>query len=282
MDRINKFDVLKVTHPWNDSIHKFTGIPPHCVLLQEIAAVRSSQTQMLDTFVDKVKEALVDCGVTGGQLTEQRFQAIFEKSKDDMTEIAGNFGVVNKADDIEQRRAKGVERIETGKGYQLHIYGGRMHRVPKDWRTPKCNVFLLWRQWWIGDNLRNIPPLQFLDTKDIEHVDAIPLSRIEQHRRTGYFKEQRRKASKTLSNMRYLMKVVLKYVREANAVTSVMTTTSVDNMFKTVAHRLISGCRDDQKRWITVVRELRKLKVRADDEDYNNDENDVDDWEVEQ
>ena len=194
-----------------------------------------------------------------------------------MTVIAGNMGV-GAAEDLEQRKAKGVERIETGRGYKLHTYGGRMHRVPRDWRTPRCNVFLLWRQWWIGDNLRNIPPLRFLDTKDIEHVDSIPLSEIEKHRRTGYFNAQRRKASKTLSDMRFVIKVVMKMVREENAETSVLTTSSVDNMFRSVAHRLIAGFRDDQKHWITVVRELRKLRLRVNDKDdyniYDDDDND--------
>jgi hypothetical protein len=28
------------------------------------------------------------------------------------------------------------ERIETGGGYQLHMYEGSFHRVPKEWRFP--------------------------------------------------------------------------------------------------------------------------------------------------
>ena len=272
MTRFNEFDGLKVTHPWNDSINKFTGVPPHCVLLQEIAAVRSSQNQMLDSFVDKVKEALVETGVTGGQFTEQRFQCIFDKFQDDIRVLAGNLGVGAAA--LEQRRAEGVERVETGRGYKLHTYGGRMHRVPRDWRIPRCTVFILWRSWWIGDTERHIPPLRFLDYRDIEHVDAIPLSQIEKHRRTGYFKAQRRKASKTLSDIRYLARVIMKMVKEENAETAVYTIKTVDNMFKSVAHRLIAGCRDDQKQWVTVVRELRRLRMIVDDDDDNHDGDD--------
>lgn len=275
--RLNEFDNLKVTHPWNDSINKFTGIPPHCVLLQEIAAVRSCQNQMLDSFVDKVKKALVESGVTGGQFTEQRFQCIFDKFQDDMKLLAGNLGVGGNAAAV-QRKAEGADRVETGRGYRLHTYGGRMHRVPRDWRIPRCNVFLLWRQWWVGDTERNIPPLRFLDTKDIEHVDALPLSQVEKHRRTGYFNAQRRKASKHLSDMKYVVKVVMQLVKEVNAHTAVHTINTVDNMFRAVAQRLIAGCRDDQKQWLSVVRELRRQKVVVvDDDDQNNYDNDDDD-----
>ena len=49
-------------------------------------------------------------------------------------------------------------------------------------------------------------------------------------------------------------------------------------MFRSVAHRLIAGFRDDQKHWITVVRELRKLRLRVNDKDdyniYDDDDND--------
>ena len=49
------------------------------------------------------------------------------------------------------------ERKENGRCYELHCYGGSFHRVPKDWQIPRCNTMSLWRQWWIGDNILQIP-----------------------------------------------------------------------------------------------------------------------------
>ena len=42
-----------------------------------------------------------------------------------------------------------------------------------------------WKHWWIGDSVQGIPLLRMLDSKDLEFLDAIPLSEEEQHGRTG-------------------------------------------------------------------------------------------------
>ena len=41
------------------------------------------------------------------------------------------------------------------------------------------------KQWWISDSVWGIPPLRMLDSKDLEFLDAIPLSEEEQHGWTG-------------------------------------------------------------------------------------------------
>jgi hypothetical protein len=154
-----------------------------------------------------------------------------------------------------------VEREETGRGYTLHVYGGRLHRVPQDWRSPRCGVFSLWRQWWIGDTVRQIPPLRFLQTKDIEHIDDIGLSTEEMHRRTGSLRERRRKASKYLSDMSYVMDVVKNTYLHRKPMPLVITYATIDAMFKEVVPVLVVNIRDDQKQWLTVVRQLRREKI---------------------
>ena len=69
----------------------------------------------------------------------------------------------------------------------------------------------------------------------------------------------------------------MKLVKEENAETAVYTIKSVDNMFKAVAHRLAGGLRDDQKQWLSVVRDLRRLHMVVDDENYNDYDGDGDD-----
>lgn len=223
---------------------------------------------LFDSFTDKVKEALIDCGVTGGQITEQHLQGLFDKLRDDLKENLLVAGVGNMTMRSTEHNAA-VERKETGRGYLLHVYGGKLHRVPIDWRLPRCGCFSLWRQWWIGDSVRNIiPPLKYLDIKDIEHLNNMPLSAVERHRRTGGRVDQRRRASKLLSDMKYVMFVIWQMVKETNAVPAVVTIRTVDAMFKAVGEKLIVNIRDDQEQWLTVVRELRRrrISVRGDGE----------------
>ncbi|KAG7341105.1 hypothetical protein IV203_037228 [Nitzschia inconspicua] len=66
------------------------------------------------------------------------------------------------------------ERVETGAGYTLHMYGGGFHRVSADWCFPRCGVQDLWRQWWIGDTVRQVPPLRSLEHVDVKHLDNLP------------------------------------------------------------------------------------------------------------
>ena len=62
-----------------------------------------------------------------------------------------------------------------------------MHRVPADWRFPRCGVLdsasggletlFAW----------HIHPLHFLKIEDVQHLDRIPLDDREQHGRKGRF-----------------------------------------------------------------------------------------------
>jgi hypothetical protein len=36
-------------------------------------------------------------------------------------------------------------RLEAGRRYNVHYYGGKIHRLPKDWQYPRCGMFDLWR-----------------------------------------------------------------------------------------------------------------------------------------
>ena len=78
----------------------------------------------------------------------------------------------------ETTEADNAQCTETGQGYSWHY-------VPKDWCFPCIGVLDAWKQWWIGDSVRGIPPLRMLDSKDLEFLDAIPLSEEEQHGQMG-------------------------------------------------------------------------------------------------
>jgi hypothetical protein len=247
--------LLKVTFPWNDMIHTFGGIPPHVAILQQLAVVRSDQERFDASFVAKVTEALEVFGINSDRMTDENLRKTLHQFQVDLK--ATLEGVATAA---ARRDDENVERIETGRGYVLHFYGGGFHRVPADWRFPRCGVSDLWRQWWIGDTVRQVPPLRFLDPRDVTHLDAIPIEDDEMHGRTGRFKASRRPAAKTFSDMKFLMKWIKDKVVAASALEANITVTAVDRMFSAVSAEFSVGERDAQKRWTTFINSIRKLK----------------------
>ena len=244
-------NLIVVKYPWNDRVHAFSGIPPYVSILQDISLVRHDQRELIDNFVNQVKEALRQYGINGNHMAEQRLQELlttFQAELDGRLERIG----------VQQVRIGEAERVETGQGYRLHVYGGVLHRVPADWRFPRCGVLDLWRQWWIGDSVRHIHPLRLLKIEDVQHLDRIPLDENEQHGRNGRFGNQRRAAKRTLCDLRFLMNWITNKVESVGAKEEVITLSSVDRMFQAVAHFFGEAERDGQQSWATIVRSVRR------------------------
>ena len=254
-------DCVAVSHPWSDDFHHtFTGIPPHVATLQELTVVKNEQRRLIEGFVDKVKTAIDESGVGGGAMTEARFQTILDGFAADLRvqleqiELYGNARQVGGGDDAP------ADRVETGLGYKLHFHNGKYRRVPADWRFPRVGVLDAWRQWWIGDSVRNIPPLRLLGKEDISFLDNIPLTVDEMHGRNGRNKNNRRAARKTYSDLAYLMNYIQDKVQEAGAMTDTITIANVDAMYQVVAQEFLAGRRNAQKKWSTFSQELRRRR----------------------
>ena len=245
---------LVVTYPWNDDIHAFSGVPPHASLLQELSVVKENTKVLIDSFIDRVKDALTQYGVNSDRLTQNQLQNILENF---WLELRSEISKIERLGTIGN---DSLERVETGKGYTPHVYGGSMHRVPIDWRFPRCGVQDLWRQWWIGDNIRQIPPLRFLESKDVKHLDKLPLEKEELHGRNGAHKENRREAVKVLSDMRCVMNYLTRRLESIGEFARVITASSVDRMFWKASDSLFMAERDGQKQWQTIVKVVRKKK----------------------
>jgi hypothetical protein len=163
-----------------------------------------------------------------------------------------------------------------------HSYLGTWHRVPRDWEFPRCGVRDLWRQWWIGDGRRQIPPLRYLDLEDVKHIDKKPVSEQERHGRRGKFKAQRRKAVKIMSDINYLIKFIRKkleakgkWIKRHDPITQ----RRINEMFAEVNDEFMINNRDVQKSWITVVRQLRAIYKKSGTNNDDSDNNDESDYE---
>ena len=91
-----------------------------------------------------------------------------------------------------------------------------------------------------------------LDSKDLEFLDAIPLSEEEQHGRTGPNKNRCRPARKTLCNLKFLMLYITDKVLAAGRLADVITMASVVDMFSVIATEF-GGTRNSQKKWLTIA-----------------------------
>jgi isoleucyl-tRNA synthetase len=143
-----------------------------------------------------------------------------------------------------------------------------MHRVPESWEFPRCGVRDFWRQWWIGDSIRQVSPLRFVKLPDVKHLDKRPIIEEERHGRRGKFKNSRRAARKVLCDMRYLIKFIRKKLEEKNmwfARHEAITQRKVNSKFEAINSEFMVNQRDLQKSWVSVVRQLRAIAGDNDD-----------------
>ena len=251
-------NMVVVTFPWNDTLHVFSGIPPHASLLQQMHELRTTQLDLVTNFVDRVREALTTHGYGPNRLTEDSLRVILREFQQEL-----NIQVqrVIRIGGSEVECDAVPERVETNRTYRLHFYGGSFHCVPIKWRFPtRCSTISIWRQWWLGNDNTQVPPMSHLDWMDIRHLDIIPLSEFEQNGRPGHNAAVRRASTKDLCDMRYLMRLMTTLVEEKNAMEETISISSVDRMFSKVVHKLVVGARHSQKTWITVVAETRRRK----------------------
>ena len=143
-----------VSFPWlSIGVHVFTGIPHHVAVLQELDEMRTQQQGLIESFIDKVKQAIDECGLASGALSEHRLRTIFNSFAE---EIRRQLGQIRNNIGAEQQV---VERVENGNGYRWHCFDGQFHRLLKDWRFPHVGVFDIWKHWWISDSVCIVPPL---------------------------------------------------------------------------------------------------------------------------
>ena len=96
-----------------------------------------------------------------------------------------------------------------------------------------------------------------LDSRDLEFLDAIPLSEEEQHGWMGPNKNRCRPARKTLCGLKFLMLYITDKVVAAGKFVDVLTMALVVDMFSMVATEF-GGARNLQKKWHTISQEIRR------------------------
>jgi hypothetical protein len=119
----------------------------------------------------------------------------------------------------------------------------------------------MWRQWWVGDTVRNITPLKMITLVDINFFDDEPLTEVDMARNVGPYRENRRTATKFLSDMRFLCNFIVRIIKKLGKLEDVVTLSSVDYIFDVIGHLILDKERDTQKNWTSTVRELRRKDI---------------------
>jgi hypothetical protein len=253
-----KKEFVCISYPWNDSSHVFSGIPPHVSVLQELAVIKDKQQRLIGEFVEEVTKVLSRYAADGGRLTEDHLRTVLAEFQNNFLQQLNNNNTTNSDSVIPT-----INNAEAGKVYAVHYYNGGIHRIPVDWRFPRCGVFDLWRHWWIGDDSRKVPPLRVLSAVDFRHLVGVPIGEEEMHGRTGAHKGKRRDCRKTWHDMKFLMEFVHKRVLERGFIEREITPAAVDRMFMAVVGMFTTKERDSQMRWMTVVHGVRRRNSKA-------------------
>jgi len=118
---------VRVSYPWNDRGHVYTGIPPHVVTLQELTLLQEDQKNLIDNFVSKVKVALQEYGIDDERLTVENLNWILDTFRNELNAQLCTIG------NAHQGGAVPAECMENGQEYTVHMHSGRFIQVPKDW-----------------------------------------------------------------------------------------------------------------------------------------------------
>jgi hypothetical protein len=106
--------LVKVTYPWNDMAHSFSGVPPHTSLLQELQTIKVDQRDLINNFVTRVKTALEGFGLDADRISmEQRIKNLLTDFAEKMDNLYGKGGAIDTIAATDEGTTEDTE--ETGK-----------------------------------------------------------------------------------------------------------------------------------------------------------------------
>jgi hypothetical protein len=141
-----------------------TGVPIQVTLIQASKELeRSNQAlhkkldEIAPTIVEKVTAMLEERAVESGNVTMQGLkQTLVATLQELRLPLSAPEQRVEPPPPLIQRRA-----------LQLHMWGGKLHRVPQDFQFADGTVAALWNLWWLGDLVNGYPPLRMLESSDM-------------------------------------------------------------------------------------------------------------------
>ena len=229
------FDDVKVDYPWEraspDGLQFGSGIPPHVALLVSQQVIIRDMDRFISGFDDRMNRIFDQRSVGGGvsiaTIRELVTGELLPGIREELRAEIARYGVGGPTRQEDGNSGNGTGRLSSATtGYKLHMYGGRFHKVPEDWRIPNGTLKSLWIAWNCGDTVSNIPPLRMLTPNDVKHLEELPIQPGEK----GH-----RKARKALSDIHKLCKYIRDIAIDLGAYHDDMTPPQLSNVLDSVA-----------------------------------------------
>ena len=157
------------------------------ILISQQAIIKDLE-QFVSNFDTTINRIFDERNVAAGGISEAKMKEIVQGVKIGLTQemrelMATEIQRHGLGGNVQQpQHAAGNNRGQHQRGFGLHLFNGKFHRVPQDWRFPTCGLRQLWLKWNIGDTVNNIPPLRFLNVADLKHLDSLPIQNNEKQR----------------------------------------------------------------------------------------------------
>ena len=120
----------------------------------------------------------------------------------------------------------------------------------------------MWTRWNVGDTREHIPPLRILKKEDWEFLDLVPKSDQAKRGSTGKYKDNKRPARKTFSDIKSLCKIIEAEAKRLGMDVNDKTLANVNRIYHRVEPTIYEGSktgeRETQLKWTTVLNKLRE------------------------
>ena len=259
---------VKIVHSW-ETTTELTGIPPHVKTLVDITAIKATQDTMVDSVFERVIAGVQDLldtrQIGGGELTACWLKDMV------VTAVAPQFDALNvtlnRALDrgynplpLQQIESNYIQRPVNN----VRMHGGMFSRLPSSYEFPNAGVYDLWIKWNIRDDVRDIPPLKTLHSKDFKFLDS-------KSKPDG----SKRRASRLIfSDMKFLCERIETAATKNGMDPSDGSSENIRIIYQQVWPLISEGLgsgRVTQHKWITLADKLRKKLKREKDEGLSND-----------
>jgi len=243
----------------NGAMHA-TGIPPMSLVMRTVeksAATSEKILEKLDALVpdivDGVKGMLEENAIQAGTVTrsglEEMLMGVIKKSgllelRDSTRSRDAGVDDAEARDDVDV-----MSQQQRRMPVQMHMWNGRLHRVPQTFKLPAGTPSQCFNVWMLGDAEHGYPPLRLLEPNDMPTKND----------------------QKRLSDLRFLMKLLQAELERQASWIEDPTMEQVVEMYARAAHVLAvadksttgRSRRPSQLSWKTVVNTLRKPQQRA-------------------
>lgn len=222
-----------------------TGIPPHVVTLQEIQTLQAQLANVLPALQTLSAETV------RGVITELEKRAIsantvtYDGLQETIAMVLRNTGLTQLLETLQSGsllQSSIPDASTSASTLRVYTWGGKLHRVPEDFKFPtNATVLQILQLWFFGSDID--PPYRFLCSQDL------PPSKSNANR---------------LSDLRFLHKKFVEFAsRASRQIPETMTPVELNDFFTTIILPSIEGKRRSQKQWRTYVAQLRNESKRA-------------------